>query len=150
MEQVIIYTDGGVRGNHQRENVGGWGAVLKYGPHVKELYNGVRNTTNNRMEIKAVIEALKAMKKYNIPVVVHSDSAYVVNCMNNKWYQKWRNNGWMTSANKPVENREMWMELIDLVEKFSFITFVKVKGHSGNELNELADRLANKGMDMLS
>lgn len=147
MSKVIIYCDGGSRGNGKENNIGGYGAVLQYGEHSKEIYEGFRNVTNNQMEIRAAIAALKEMKKFNIPVEIRSDSAYVVNCMNKKWYSNWMNNGWLTSTKKPVENRELWMELIEMVQKFAFITFVKVKGHSGEPGNERADFLANKAMD---
>jgi len=147
MNKVIIYADGGSRGNGKENSIAGYGVVLQYGEHTKELYQGFRNMTNNQMEIRAVIEGLKAMKKTNVVVEVRSDSAYVVNCMNKKWYKAWLNNGWVTSAKKPVENRELWIELIDLVNKFPFIQFTKVKGHSGEPGNERADFLANKAMD---
>ncbi|UDY80707.1 ribonuclease HI [Geobacillus phage GR1] len=147
MNRVIIYTDGGVRGNGKENNVGGYGVVLQYGEHTKELYQGFRNVTNNQMELRAAIEGLKAMKKFNIPVEVRTDSAYLCNCINQKWYVKWMNNGWVTSSKTPVENRELWIELIDLIDKFAFIQFTKVKGHSGEPGNERADELANKAMD---
>lgn len=147
MNRVIIYADGGARANGKENNVGGYGVVLQYGNHTKELYQGFRNVTNNQMELKAVIEGLKAMKKFNIPVEVRTDSAYVCNCINQKWYVKWMNNGWVTSAKTPVENRELWIELLDLIDKFAFIQFTKVKGHSDDEGNNRADYLANKAMD---
>lgn len=147
MNRVIIYADGGVRGNGKENNVGGYGVVLQYGNYTKELYQGFRNVTNNQMELKAVIEGLKAMKKFNIPVEVRTDSAYVCNCINQKWYVKWMNNGWVTSAKTPVENRELWIELLDLIDKFAFIQFTKVRGHSDDEGNNRADYLANKAMD---
>lgn len=147
MNQIIVYTDGGVRGNGKENNIGGYGVVLQYGNHTKELYQGFRNVTNNQMELKAVIEGLKAIKKFNIPVEVRTDSAYVCNCINQKWYAKWMNNGWITSAKTPVENRELWIELLDLIDKFAFIKFTKVKGHSDDEGNNRADYLANKAMN---
>lgn len=147
MDKVIIYTDGASRSNGKENNIGGYGVVLQYRGHTKELYQGFRNVTNNQMELKAAIEGLKAMKKFNIPVEVKTDSAYLCNCINQKWYIKWMNNGWVTSSKKPVENRELWIELLDLIDKFAFIQFTKVKGHSGEEGNERADKLANKAMD---
>jgi ribonuclease HI len=147
MSRVVIYVDGGSRGNSKTNSIGGYGVVLQYGEHTKELYQGFRNVTNNQMELKAAIEGLRAMKKFNIPVEVRTDSAYVCNCINQKWYVKWMNNGWVTSAKTPVENRELWIELIDLINKFAFIQFTKVKGHSGEPGNERADELANKAMD---
>lgn len=147
MTKCIIYADGGCRGNGKENNVGGYGVVLQYGEHTKELYQGYRNVTNNKMEIQAVIAGLKALKRFNLPIEIRTDSAYVCNCMNQKWYRKWMNNGWLTSSKTPVENREMWIELIDLVEKCPFISFVKVKGHSGEPGNERADALANIAMN---
>ncbi|WP_255256039.1 ribonuclease HI [Priestia megaterium] len=150
MNKIIIFCDGGVRGNGKESNIGGYGAVLQYGEYTKEIFEGVRNTTNNRMEIQAAISALKELKRFDIPVEINTDSAYLCNCINNRWYVRWMNNGWVTSARKPVENRDLWIELIELMNKFSFIGFKKVKGHSGNELNELADQLANRAMDSIS
>lgn len=150
MNKVIIYTDGGCRGNqHNGANVGGIGVLLKYGKYEKEICKGFRNTTNNQMEIKAVITGLKALNRTNLPIEIRSDSAYVVNCINQKWYEKWMNNGWVTSSKKPVENRELWIELIDLIKQCPFISFTKVKGHSDCEGNNRADALANKAMDEL-
>ena len=105
------------------------------------------NTTNNKMEMKACIESLKTLKKKDIPVEVYTDSAYVCNCINQEWYVKWRSNGWKNSKKDPVENKDLWVEMLTLVETMEDIKFIKVKGHSGVELNELADQLANKGMD---
>lgn len=147
MDNIIIYTDGACSGNQNSENIGGYGAVLIYKNNKKEICGGEVNTTNNKMEIKACIEALKLLKRYDIPVELHTDSAYVCNCINQKWYVKWRTNGWKNSKKEPVENKELWVELLDLIEKIDDIKFIKVKGHSGIELNELADFLANKGME---
>lgn len=147
MRKVIIYCDGGCRGNQSDNNIGGYGAVLQSGEHTKEIYQGFRNTTNNRMEITAAIMALREMKKFNVPIEIRSDSAYLVNCINKKWYVNWMRNGWVTSTKKAVENRDLWIELIDQLEKFAFISFVKVKGHSGEPGNERADQLANMAMD---
>ncbi|WP_425446912.1 ribonuclease HI [Dethiothermospora halolimnae] len=145
MEKIIIYTDGACSGNQNEKNKGGYGAVLIYKEHKKEIHGGEENTTNNRMELKACIEALKTLKKVNIPVEVYTDSAYLCNCMNQKWYLKWQKNGWKNSKKKPVENKDLWEELLYVVGKINDITFLKVKGHAGIELNELADQLANKG-----
>lgn len=147
MNKVVIYCDGGSRGNGKVDSIGGYGVVLMYGEHTKELYQGYRNVTNNQMEIRAAIEGLKAMKKTNLLVEVRTDSAYLCNCINKKWYKNWLNNGWVTSAKKPVENRELWIELLEQLERFPFIQFTKVKGHSGEPGNERADQLANIAMD---
>ena len=147
MDKIIIYTDGACSGNQYETNKGGYGAVLLYKDHKKEIYGGEINTTNNKMELKGCIEGLKSLKKKEIPVEVYTDSAYICNCINQKWYINWRKNGWVNSKKKPVENKELWVELLELIESFKNIKFFKVKGHSGVELNELADRLANKGME---
>lgn len=149
MDKLIIYTDGACSGNQNKENKGGYGAVMIYKNHQKKIYGGEVNTTNNRMELKGCIEALKTLKRKDIPVEVYTDSAYICNCINQKWYVKWRKNGWKNSTNKPVENKDLWEELLYLIESLENITFIKVKGHSGIELNELADELANRGMENL-
>lgn len=146
MSEIIIYTDGGCRGNAKDENIGGWGAVLEYKGNVKELYDGVRNTTNNQMELMGAIKALEALKTTHIPVRLHCDSAYVVNGITS-WVKGWKAKGWRKSDNKVVENKELWQRLDELVHKQSDCKFIKVKGHSGVELNELADQLANRAMD---
>lgn len=127
--RLLIATDGACSGNGRELSPGGFGAVLLFGEHKKEIFGGSPNTTNNIMEIKACIEALKSIKKPNIPTTVYSDSAYVVNCINQKWYMGWRRNGWLNSKKEPVENRELWEELLKLYEKFLDIEFIKVKGH---------------------
>jgi ribonuclease HI len=147
--KVQIYADGATRGNGKAKNIGGYGVFLKNETHEKEINEGFRNTTNNKMELMAVITGLKAMKKTNVIVEVYSDSAYVVNCINQKWYMKWLNNGWVTSAKTSVENRDLWIQLLDLIATFPFITFIKVKGHADCEGNIRADKLANKAMDEL-
>ena len=122
VDAIIIYIDGGCRGNQKDKNVGGWGAVLKYKEHMKTLYGGEQNTPNNKMELTAAIMALRTLKTTHIPVRVYCDSSYVVNGMNN-WVKRWIKKG-----------------------RISDFQWIKVKGHSGIELNELADKLANKGM----
>ncbi|RYL94408.1 ribonuclease HI [Sporolactobacillus sp. THM7-4] len=146
MEEIIIYCDGGCRGNQSNRNVGGWGAVLKYGKHIKKLCGGAKNTTNNIMELTAAIKALEALKSDTIPVAFYIDSAYVVNGMNS-WVSGWIRKGWKTSGGQPVKNKELWIRLNELAGKQKKITFNKVRGHHGVELNELADRLANQAMD---
>lgn len=148
MDKIIIYCDGGCRGNQNTENVGGWGAVLKYKDKVKEIHGGQLNTTNNIMELTAAIKSLESLKSNNIPVEVYIDSAYVVNGMN-EWIKGWIAKGWRKSNKKPVENKELWIKLKEVSDKQPNIKFLKVTGHSGVELNELADQLANKAMDEL-
>lgn len=144
--EIIIFCDGGCRGNHQDENIGGWGVVLEYKGHRKELYKGERNTTNNQQELKGAINALLALKTTNIPVRIHCDSAYVVNGIT-KWVAGWKKKGWKKGDGKNPENLELWKQLDELVAKQSNIEFVKVKGHADNEGNIRADELANLAMD---
>ena len=128
MAILRIYTDGACSGNQEKENFGGWGAILEYGEHQKELFGGQANTTNNRMELTAVIEALKAVKGTGRTIEVFSDSAYVSNCFREKWYESWEKNRWRNAAKKPVENRELWEELLSLVRLHN-VSFYRVKGH---------------------
>lgn len=129
MKSVYLYTDGACANNQSTENVGGWGSILVYQGHEKELYGGAVNTTNNIMELTAIIEGLKALKTRDLMVHIFSDSAYVVNCFHQKWYVNWRKRGWKTSKNAPVENRALWEELLQLVEGFHEVHFFNVKGH---------------------
>jgi ribonuclease HI len=146
MAEIIIYCDGGCRGNAKDENIGGYGAVLEYKGHVKEIYAGERNTTNNIQELKGAINSLKALKTTNIPVKIHCDSAYVINGIT-KWVAGWKKKGWKKGDGKTPENLELWKELDILSAMQEDLQWVKVKGHAGVELNELADQLANKAMD---
>ena len=124
-----IYTDGACSGNQNTTNLGGWGTVLEFGEHTKELYGSEANTTNNRMELTAVIEALKALNKDGLTMRIFTDSSYVANCFKQKWYVKWEKNGWMNSQKKPVENPELWKELLALVRRHASVQFYQVKGH---------------------
>lgn len=128
MNVLRIYTDGACSGNQNKENVGGWGAVLEYGEAQKELHGGELNTTNNRMELQAVIEAFRALKKDAQTIEVFSDSSYVMNCFREKWYEGWEKNGWKNSAKKDVDNQDLWKELLALVKKHD-VSFYRVKGH---------------------
>lgn len=130
MKEVIIYTDGACSYN---PGPGGWAAVLLYGEHRKEISGGDKDTTNNRMELQAVIEALKALKT-PCKVKLHSDSAYIVNCFHQKWYVKWEREGFK-------KNPDLWKELLALVRQHD-VEFIKVKGHSDVELNNRCDELA--------
>ena len=177
MAIVRIYTDGGCSGNQESTNFGGWGAILQSGEHEKELWGGQADTTNTRMELTAVIEAFKALKKDGLDIQVFSDSAYVANCFREKWYESWEKNHWRNAAHKAVENQELWKELLALVRRHN-AEFFRVKGHVNlkskttdfdklyekflqwngsrfsfddfkriTEMNNRADLLANKGID---
>lgn len=148
VDSIIIYCDGGCRGNQNDENVGGWGVVLSYRGRTKELHGGARNTTNNIMELTAAIKALESLKTDHIPVDFYIDSAYVVNGINS-WVPGWIRRGWKTSGGQPVKNKALWIRLSQLAARQQSITFNKVKGHSGVEWNEKADLLANRAMDEL-
>lgn len=137
MYVVDIYTDGACSGN---PGPGGWGAILMYGEHRKELSGGEKQTTNNRMELMAVICALKALKK-PCKVNLYSDSAYVVNAFNQNWIIGWQRNGWKNSAKVPVANIDLWQELLSLTNTH-VVSFIKVKGHADNEFNNRCDELA--------
>ncbi len=134
---VEIYTDGACSGN---PGPGGWGAVLVYGQHEKELSGGERNTTNNRMELTAVIEALRMLKE-PCAVTLTTDSRYVVDGITKGWAKKWRSNGWIKSDKKPALNSELWEALLNELERHQ-VEFVWVKGHAGHPYNERCDRLA--------
>jgi ribonuclease HI len=137
MKEVTVYTDGACSGN---PGPGGWGAILIYGEHEKEISGGASETTNNRMELTAVVEALSRLKE-PCSVTVYSDSAYIVNGINQKWLEKWKKNGWLTSQKKPVENQDLWKKLDELMQVHR-VRFEKVKGHSDDERNNRCDRLA--------
>ena len=142
MNEVQIYTDGACKGN---PGPGGWGAWLKSGATEKELFGGELNTTNNRMELTAVIEGLAALKR-PCKVVLYLDSQYVRQGIT-EWIKGWKAKGWITSTKQPVKNAELWRQLDALVEKSGHqIEWRWVKGHSGDPGNERADLLANKGV----
>ena len=128
MKIVNIYTDGACAGNQNEENIGGWGCILEYAGREKELCGGEINTTNNRMELTALIEALSALKESGLELHIFSDSSYLVNCFRNKWHENWQKNGWKTSQKKAVENRELWEKLISLLVG-NQAKFFLVKGH---------------------
>lgn len=141
--RVVIYTDGACRGN---PGPGGWGAILSYSSSQKELKGFVAETTNNRMELMAVIESLKALKR-SCEVDLFSDSKYVLQGIN-EWIEGWKSNGWKTSAKKPVKNADLWQILDQQVIRHD-INWSWVKGHAGNAGNEAADRLANEAIDLM-
>lgn len=177
MKVINIYTDGACSGNQNETNTGGWGAILEYGEHKKELYGGESNTTNNRMEMLALLNAMQALTKENQKIRVFSDSSYLMNCFRDKWYENWYRNNWKTSKKTDVENRDLWEALFSFIHKHD-IEFYRVKGHvnlgskntpvdsiyrkfiewNGNsfsmddflyitKMNNRADELANQGID---
>ena len=141
MDNIILYTDGACSGNPGH---GGWGAVLIFNGIEKELSGANPNTTNNVMEITAVIEGLKALKR-PCNVDIYSDSAYVVNCFEKNWINNWIKNNWVNSKKEPVKNKELWLELYDLT-KIHKVTFNKVKGHSNVKYNNRCDELARNAI----
>ena len=176
MPILKLYTDGACANNQSDTNFGGYGTVLEYGSHRKELFGSKANTTNNIMELTAVIEGLKHLTRENLTIHVYTDSAYVADCFRNNWHVKWKKNNWMRTKTEEVLNKELWIELLDLVQSHN-VTFFRVKGHvslSASEktlatlfskfkewngsnytyedfehvisMNNLADELANKGI----
>lgn len=143
MKRVEIYTDGACRGN---PGPGGWGAVLMYGEKIKEICGGEANTTNNRMELMAAIQALASLKRA-CELTLYTDSQYVRKGIT-EWITNWKKRQWQTAAKKPVKNADLWKQLDSEVARHT-INWVWVKGHAGNEGNELADQLANRGIDQL-
>ena len=143
-KQVEIFTDGACKGN---PGPGGWGALLRYEQHEKQLFGGERLTTNNRMELMAVIQALQALKRKS-RVKVTTDSQYVKNGIT-QWIHGWKRNGWKTAAKKAVKNADLWQALDSETAKHD-VEWAWVKGHSGHPENELADQLANRGIEELN
>lgn len=144
MKEVVIYTDGACSGN---PGPGGWGAVLMSGGHRKEISGAEKMTTNNRMELRAAVEALAALKQ-PCAVTLYSDSAYLINAFQQNWFANWQRNGWLNSKKQPVENEDLWRQLLEL-NKQHRVTWVKVKGHSGNVENERCDCLAREAIKLM-
>jgi ribonuclease HI len=142
-EPVRIYADGACKGN---PGPGGWGAILQFGGKEKELFGGETQTTNNRMELTAVIRALEALTKPSL-VEVYTDSQYVQKGIS-EWLRDWKRRGWKTADKKPVKNKELWEEL-DRLAAGHRISWHWVRGHAGHPENERADRLANQGVESL-
>jgi ribonuclease HI len=142
-DKVQIFTDGACRGN---PGPGGWGVLLRYGDQERQLFGGEQETTNNRMELLAVIEGLSALKR-PCEITLTSDSTYVLKGIQ-EWMSSWKKRGWKTASKKPVKNVDLWQRLDALIEPHS-IEWCWVKGHSGYPENELADQLANRGIDEL-
>ena len=136
-KKIIIYTDGACSGNPGK---GGWGTLLMYGPTTREISGYDPATTNNRMELMAAIKGLEALKE-PCRVELYSDSAYLVNAINAGWLARWVKNGWKTAAKKPVENIDLWQDILKLI-RLHRVTFHKVKGHSDNPYNNRCDELA--------
>lgn len=143
-EVIDIYTDGACKGN---PGVGGWGAWLRFGAHEKELFGGEAHTTNNRMELLAVIRALESIKRA-VPLIIHTDSQYVQKGIS-EWVTGWKRRGWRTADKQPVKNVDLWQRLDELAAQHQ-IEWRWVRGHSGDAGNERADALANKGVDSVT
>ncbi len=142
-DKIIIYTDGACSGNPGK---GGWGAILMHKENQKKICGGNKETTNNRMEIQAVIEALKIIKKPS-EIIINTDSKYVMDGIT-KWIKGWKKNGWRTADRKAVKNSELWQEL-DIETSKHKIEWRWVKGHSGDKYNDIADELARSGIEKL-
>ncbi len=140
-KHVVIYTDGACSGN---PGPGGWAAILRYNHHEQVLTGTAPHTTNNRMELTAVIEALRALKE-PCRVDVYTDSNYIVRAFQEGWLERWQRNGWRTSNKKPVENQDLWQALLELTRRHA-VRFRKVKGHADDTLNNRVDRLAVEAM----
>ncbi|MDC0534405.1 ribonuclease HI [Francisellaceae bacterium] len=143
MKSIEIYTDGACKGNPGR---GGWGALLIYGKHQKEIFGGENDTTNNRMELLAAIRALEVIKQ-DCKVNLHTDSKYVKNGIIT-WLSNWKNNNWKTANKKDVKNKDLWQRLDQVSSQYD-ISWHWVKGHAGHVYNEKADELANKGVESI-
>ncbi len=139
--RVSIHTDGACSGN---PGPGGWGAVLQFNGHTKDLFGGAADTTNNRMELSAAIEALTSLTR-PCNIDMYTDSKYVKDGLTS-WIHNWKRNGWKTAAKKPVKNADLWQALDEAVQRHT-IKWHWVKGHAGDEMNERADDLANQGME---
>ena len=151
MKEIIIYTDGGCRGNDsQIDNIGGIGIVLMYPEKkaIKEYKEGFRNTTNNKMELLAVIKALEMLKE-SCSVKLHSDSAYIVNAFKLNWIKNWEKNGWSRGKKGELKNKELWIRLRELTRKHN-VKFEKVKGHADDQYNNRADALVNEAMNEMT
>jgi len=142
---VDIYTDGACLGN---PGPGGYAAILKWGDLEKEIFLGIEETTNNRMELMAVLEGLKALK-YPCRVRIHTDSQYIARAINEKWLEKWQRNGWKTAQKTDVKNRDLWEELARLIQIHQ-VEFKWLRGHSGHEFNERCDKLARQAAQAVS
>lgn len=141
MKQIEIFTDGACKGN---PGPGGWGAIIRYGKHEKEIAGGDPDTTNNRMEMSAVIHALNALVE-PCSVKLHTDSKYVIDGIT-KWIFGWQRNGWKNASKQPVRNADLWREMVEAMARHQ-VEWIWVKGHNGHPENERADRLASDAAD---
>lgn len=144
LSRVDIYTDGACSGN---PGPGGWAAILMYGRHRKELSGAEADTTNQRMELRAAVEGLKALRR-PVRVRLHSDSAYLINAFSQGWIERWQRNGWQTAGKKPVSNKDLWQQLLQAAAPH-VVEWVKVKGHADDEWNNRADALARAAVESL-
>lgn len=150
MKDIIeIWCDGGSRHNGKPHNIGGWAYLLSYKRHILSKAGHAFNTTNNAQELTALINALKQIKTTHIPIVVYSDSQYVIKGLT-EWRKGWEARGWVNTNKKPVANKELWIELFSLHDKQDMIEYKWVKGHSDNEGNNFVDKLLNEEMDRYS
>jgi ribonuclease HI len=148
LESVTIYTDGAVSGNGTVGSYGGWAAIVIEGTEERELFDSDRGVSNQQMELRAAIEGLRSLKRPS-RVALHCDSSYVVNCFLQGWWRRWLENGWRNSKRRPVDNRELWEELLELTTVHE-VTWIKVKGHADDELNLRCDRLAVAARELLA
>lgn len=142
-KHVTIYTDGACSGN---PGPGGWAALLLFNGRERVITGAEKDTTNNRMELAAVVESLRVLKE-PCSVAVHTDSAYIANAFNDGWIDNWQRRGWMTAGKKPVKNQDLWKDLLRLMAQHE-VSFVKVKGHADDELNNRVDRLAVEALKL--
>jgi len=145
-EKIKIWCDGGSRNNGKPNNIGGWAFLLTYKSHILSKSGHAYNTTNNEQELTALINALKQIKTTDIPIIVYSDSQYVIKGLT-EWRKGWESRNWLNAQKNPVANKELWIELFSLHDRQSMIEYKWVKGHSDDEGNNFVDRLLNEEMD---